>query len=229
MERLDKILSVAASISRTDAKTAIRKGRVQVNGKTELSPDKKVEGENITLDGAPVTYKRFVYIMMNKPEGVVSASRDDRDITATSLVKERGKRNLFPAGRLDKNTTGFLLLTDDGDFAHRILSPSKHVEKEYEVTLDGPVSERLIAEFKNGVDIGDVITRPADLIITGENTARVILREGKYHQIKRMFQKFSLKVTALHRIRMGSLYLCPELSLGEYKELSEEEVSKIAQ
>lgn len=230
MERLDKILSIAANLSRSEAKAAIRRCRVELNGKTVTDPDLKVgECDEIRLDGETKAYRKFVYIMMNKPEGVVSATEDGRDKTAVDLVTDKGKRRLFPAGRLDKNTTGFLLLTDDGDFAHRILSPSKHVEKEYEVTTDKPIPKGLEKEFREGVDIGDYICKPAVLNIRGEREAVVILREGKYHQIKRMFSVFGIKVESLKRTRMGNLRIDESLRPGEYKWLSKDEVVKIAQ
>ena len=230
MERLDKIVSVAADISRSDAKVFIKKGYVTVNGSVETDPQKKFETTvELTLKGTPLSFNRFVYIMMNKPEGVVSATEDPRDVTAIDLVKDKGKRNLFPAGRLDKNTTGFLLLTDDGDFAHRILSPSKHVEKEYEAETDKTIPKEAVEGFLRGVRIGDYECKPATLRITGDNKATVIIREGKYHQIKRMFEKYGVRVVRLKRVRMGNLRLDENLAPGEYKKLSSEEIVKIAQ
>ncbi len=230
MERLDKIVSVAADISRSDAKVFIKKGLVAVNGKTETDPQKRFEtnGE-ITLKGEKILFQRFIYIMMNKPMGVVSATEDSKDVTAVDLVTDKGKRNLFPAGRLDKNTTGFLLLTDDGDFAHRILSPSKHIEKEYEVETDKAIPKETVEGFSKGVDIGDYICKPAYINITSEKTATVIIKEGKYHQIKRMFEKYGVKVIKLKRVRMGGLRLDEGLAPGEYRRLSDEEIVEIAQ
>lgn len=224
------MVSKAGLISRNDAKTYIRSGRVSVDGViVRSSAEKFPENSIILLDSEKIIYEKNVYYMMNKPKGIVSASEDKKEKTVVDLIAEKGNRNLFPAGRLDRDTTGFLLITDDGDFAHKILSPSKHIEKEYIVETDLPIEGKLVEFFEAGIDLGDFTSLPATLKILEEKKASVILKEGKYHQIKRMFSKYGLTVTSLKRIRMGGLFLDENLKTGEYKKLGFEGVSKIAQ
>ena len=171
---------------------------------------------------------QLLYLLLNKPKGYISATETKSDKTVLDLVPAEYKyRNLFPAGRLDKDTTGLMLITDDGEFAHNILSPRKHVQKEYEVTLDVPVTSTMAEEFRNGVNLNDGECKTAFLEITGEYTAKVTLTEGRYHQIKRMFGCFGAKVVELNRIRIGNLYLPKDLNLGEIKEATENELEKI--
>ena len=227
---MDKLVSKAGLLSRNDAKAYIRGGKVSVDGVLKTNPAEKFsENSIIFLDGEKIVYEKNVYYMMNKPSGIVSASEDKKEKTVVDLIKERGNRNLFPAGRLDRDTTGFLLITDDGEFAHKILSPSRHVEKEYIVETDLAIPSELIDFFKEGVDLGDFTALPAVLKILNEKRAAVVLKEGKYHQIKRMFLKYGLKVVSLERIRMGNLNLDENLKAGEYKKLTAEDIGKIAQ
>lgn len=227
---MDKLVSKAGLLSRNDAKAYIRGGKVSVDGVLKTNPAEKFsENSIIFLDGEKIVYEKNVYYMMNKPSGIVSASEDKKEKTVVDLIKERGNRNLFPAGRLDRDTTGFLLITDDGEFAHKILSPSRHVEKEYIVETDLAIPSELIDFFKEGVDLGDFTALPAVLKILSEKRAAVVLKEGKYHQIKRMFLKYGLKVVSLERIRMGNLNLDENLKAGEYKKLTAEDIGKIAQ
>ncbi len=227
---MDKLVSKAGLLSRNDAKAYIRGGKVSVDGVLKTNPAEKFsENSIIFLDGEKIVYEKNVYYMMNKPSGIVSASEDKKEKTVVDLIKERGNRNLFPAGRLDRDTTGFLLITDDGEFAHKILSPSRHVEKEYIVETDLAIPSELIDFFKEGVDLGDFTALPAVLKILSEKRAAVVLNEGKYHQIKRMFLKYGLKVVSLERIRMGNLNLDENLKAGEYKKLTAEDIGKIAQ
>lgn len=224
------MVSKAAAVSRSDARDLIRGRQVSFEGEVITDPSKKVPKEGIiSLMGEKITYEQYVYYMMNKPKGILSASEDKKEKTVVDLIREKGNRNLFPAGRLDRDTVGFVLITDDGEFAHRILSPSKHVEKEYLVHTDNAIPHFLCDEFSKGVDLGDFTTLPASLSIEEEKTAKIIIREGKYHQIKRMFKKYGLTVVQLKRIRMGDLFLDESLSEGEYKKLTNDEVSKIAQ
>ena len=172
--------------------------------------------------------KKNIYLILNKPKGYVSATTDNKDKTVLDLVPDEYKhRNLFPAGRLDKDTTGLMLITDDGLFAHNILSPKKHIDKKYEVTIDAYITNEMIEGFKKGVILNDGICHPSNLEIIEPNKGIVTLTEGRYHQIKRMFGCFSAKVIELNRISMGNLYLPNDLKLGEVRELTIEELNKI--
>lgn len=230
MERIDKFIVSQTNYSRKEAKELIRQKRVKVNGKNINKPEEKVdpESDKITLDGQEIKMKSHVYLILNKPKGYISATEDRSQQTVLDLVPEEySHRSLFPAGRLDKDTTGLMIITDDGKFAHDILSPRKHVKKAYNVTLDMPVTEEMAEGFKNGVDLNDGKCKTAELKKTGENTCIVILTEGRYHQIKRMFGCFGAKVVELHRISMGNLELPDDLKLGECRELTNEELEKI--
>lgn len=229
MERLDKIISARTALSRKDAKTAISRGKVSVNGETIRSSDHKVcENDEIVLDGKKISEKAHIYIVLNKPKGYVSATEDPSQKTVLELVPpELSRKGIFPAGRLDKDTTGLMIITDDGEFAHDILSPRKHVAKSYAVTIDLPVTEEMKAGFEGGIELSDGICKPAELNITGEYTAEVTLSEGRYHQIKRMFGCFGAKVTELHRLSMGGFKLPADLSEGVCRELTDEEIALI--
>ena len=215
--RLDKYLAETAQCTRSEAKTMLAKGRVQVNGAVCKKGDTQLkETDTVAVDGAPLRYQKFVYLMLNKPEGVVSASTDKRDTTVVDLVGDAyPRRELFPAGRLDKTSTGFVLLTDDGGFAHDILSPRHHVSKTYTVTIDTPLTQEMRTGFAAGVTLPDGCT------------VRVVLRQGVYHQIKRMFGVYGAGVNALHREAIGGLALDAQLAPGQWRELSDEEVAKI--
>ncbi len=226
MERLDKWLCAQTALSRRDAALSIRRGRVTVNGQAVRDPAVKVvpDTDAVTLDGKPVCYAKHLYIMMNKPVGVICATHDATDKTVIDLLDDDCRaRELFPAGRLDKDTTGMVLITDDGDFAHRMLAPKKHVPKQYLVTLDAPADETVVKALASGMTLanGDkclpALCEPLD-----GNRAKVTLHEGKYHQVKRMFAAAGRHVEALHRLSMGGLPLDPTLGLGEWKLLDEE-------
>ena len=229
--RLDKYISDAMGISRQDAKKLLSKGAVAIDGKAVKKGDAKVcDSNKVSVNGKVLEYKQFVYIMLNKPKGVVSATDDKNDVTVVDLVKkDYPKRNLFPAGRLDKTSTGFVLLTDDGDFAHDILAPKKHVSKEYIVTLDAPVNDEIAQSFNNGVTLADgTLLKSAVLETTDEPlVVKVILKQGVYHQIKRMFGVFDIGVNELHRTHIGSVELDKDLQPGDYRELTAEEMEKI--
>ena len=231
MTRLDKILSTQLNISRTDAKQMIKKGRVSVNGIPAKSGDVKVaDADIVAVDGNKISYSRFVYIMMNKPKGVISASDGKGEKTVVDLVpSDMRRRGLFPAGRLDKDTTGFVLLTDDGEFAHSILSPSRHIDKTYVVTLDKPVTPEAVADFRSGMELNGEKLMQADAEIISEDATicRVVLRQGLYHQIKRMFKKHGLTVLELKRVKMGNLPLDDSLLPGECRYLSQKELDLI--
>ena len=231
MTRLDKILSTQLNISRTDAKQMIKKGRVSVNGIPAKSGDVKVaDADIVAVDGNEISYSRFVYIMMNKPKGVISASDGKGEKTVVDLVpSDMQRRGLFPAGRLDKDTTGFVLLTDDGEFAHSILAPSRHIDKTYVVTLDKPVTPEAVADFRSGMELNGERLLQADAEIVSEDATvcRVVLRQGLYHQIKRMFKKHGLTVLELKRVKMGNLPLDDSLLPGECRYLSQKELDLI--
>ena len=180
----------------------------------------------IVINGEELEFKEHLYLMLNKPKGYVSATEDRRDKTVLDLVPEKLYRDsLFPAGRLDKDTTGLMIITDDGELAHNILSPKKHIKKIYEVALDIPVTEKMVEKFANGIKLNDGECKSAILEITGEKTCKVTITEGRYHQIKRMFGCCKAKVVELNRICMGNLFLPENLKLGECRELLAEELA----
>ncbi|MBQ1215170.1 MAG: pseudouridine synthase, partial [Firmicutes bacterium] len=184
--------------------------------------------DRISVDGQEISVQKFVYLMLNKPKGYISATEDRSQQTVLDLVPEEYlHRNLFPAGRLDKDTTGLMLITDDGDFAHNILAPKKHVSKTYNVTIDIPMTEEMVTGFRDGVKLNDGECKAAGLTITGEHTGIVVLTEGRYHQIKRMFGCYGAKVTELERIAMGNLQLPADLEPGQTREFTEEELKLI--
>ena len=239
--RLDKFLSETANLTRKDAKVVLNKGRVSVNGELCKSGDKKVtEADEILLDGKRLSnIEEFLYFMLHKPAGVVSATEDNKDKTVLDLVKEQekecnfiiGKRELFPVGRLDKDTEGLLLLTDDGELAHRLLSPKRHVDKVYYAKLSGIVPEDAIERFEKGIEVGkEYKAMPAKLEIIkispeeASSEVHITLREGKFHQVKRMCHEIGCEVTYLKRLSMGSLVLDKELPLGKCRKLTKEEI-----
>lgn len=230
--RLDKFVADAAQLTRSAARSLIAKGRVTVNGQVCKKADCALrEGDSVCADGKPLACEEYVYIMLNKPAGVVSASTDGRDKTVVDLVGGAfPRRQLFPAGRLDKTSTGFVLLTDDGGFAHEILAPKHHVSKTYTVVIDTPLTEEMRRGFAEGVTLADgTALSPAEVeALTPDGlTVKVRLRQGVYHQIKRMFGVYGAGVNALHRDAIGGLALDPALAPGQWRELSAEEVTAI--
>lgn len=227
-ERLDKLLAAQSTWSRREVREYIKKGRVTVDGLTAREPEQKVDPERagVAVDGKPVLLRPHLYLMMNKPAGVVSASRDGGCPTVVDLVPPSlRRRGLFPAGRLDKDTTGMVVITDDGALAHRILSPKSHVPKVYRVRLDRPLTAEMAEGFSRGIPLGEEgVTLPAKLEALDTDLALVTLREGMYHQIKRMFACYGAKVLELHRISMGALALDDSLGPGECRELTGEEL-----
>ena len=201
MERIDKILSRELNITRSQSKTLLRSGRVALDGKVTTSGDLKCpDGCAISVDGELISNNKYVYIMMNKPKGVISAAKSADDVTVVDILPQEMKRkNLFPAGRLDKDTTGFMLITDDGEFAHDILSPKKHIDKTYIATLDKPFDSSVTADFENGMTLnGEKLLKAHIEPVNGDyHIARVVLKQGLYHQVKRMFKKNSITVVEL--------------------------------
>ena len=232
MERIDKIIASQGQYSRSDVKKLISKKQVAVNGEVVKSANVKADPltDRITVKGVALDFKRNVYLMLNKPKGYVSATEDRDHQTVLELVpSEFAGRDIFPAGRLDRDTTGLMIITDDGALAHNILAPKKHVQKIYHVELDIPVTEEMARGFAEGVELNDGVCKEAGLEIVGEYAARVTLKEGRYHQIKRMFGCYGAKVVELHRLAMGNLHLPDDLAVGECRELTEEELKLLQQ
>jgi len=230
MKRIDKIISEQTHYTRKEIKKLISQGRVYVNEEQVKKPENKYDENKIIIkiNGQEVEIKKHIYLLLNKSKGYISATEDRTQKTVLDLIPEKYKnRELFPAGRLDKDTTGLMLITDDGEFAHNILSPRKHIKKIYEVTLDIPLTNTMVKGFKEGIKLNDGECKSAELEITGEYTGKVTIIEGRYHQIKRMFGCYGAKVIELNRIGMGNLYLPKELKLGEVKEATEEELQKM--
>ena len=223
MDRLDKTVAKQMNLSRSGARQLIRSGAVEVNGKKIFAADEQIDinSDELKISGKIVTVRRYLYIMLNKPSGVLSAAKDPDCPTVVDLLPpELSRRGLFPAGRLDKDTTGLLIITDDGDFAHRLISPSHHVYKTYEATLESDISEEQLDTLRQGAVLGDgTECLPARLrkISDEPPTVRVQIREGKYHQVKRMFASVENSVVALRRTAIGALKLGS--TLGEVEAL----------
>lgn len=229
--RLDKLLTDTGLCSRSQAREIIRRGRAAVNGTPCADPAAKFDpaSASITVDGEPIDGAGHIYIMLHKPGGVLTATRDPRKPTVVDTMPEDWKRRgLFPVGRLDKDTTGLLLLTDDGTFAHKVISPKSHVSKLYEAVVDGVPQQEDFAAFRDGLVLRDgTCCLPAELIDLGGGRVQVEVFEGKYHQVKRMLASRRMPVLALKRLRIGGLWLDETLAEGEYRRLSIEEIEKI--
>lgn len=232
--RIDKFLSTQAIATRSQAKEMLRAGRVFVNGTPVKAAEFKVDpqGDEIRVDGRVYGYQEHLYLMLNKPQGVVSATDDKVHRTVLDLVPpELRRRGLFPAGRLDRDTVGFVLITDDGEFAHNILSPRHHVPKTYEAGLDGPIGENELSVLAQGVVLGDgTKCRPAELTVlrAGEQPlVQIVIVEGRYHQIKRMFAAVGRRVLTLKRTKIGGLALDPALKEGDCIAISPSNLEKI--
>lgn len=233
MIRLDKYLAEMGAGTRSEVKKYIRQGSVTVDGVTVKKPEEKVNEltQKVCVNGKKIGYEKFEYYMLNKPKGVVSATTDPKDQTVVELIESRKRKDLFPVGRLDKDTEGLLLITNDGELAHRLLAPKKHVDKVYYAKIDGKVTEETVAKFREGLDIGSgEFAKPSSLTIVNSDLISEIeltIQEGKFHQVKRMFHAVGMEVLELKRLSMGSLVLDPELKPGEYRRLKEEEVEKL--
>lgn len=231
MERLDKILANTGRWSRKEVRELVRAGRVTVNGVPVHSPEEKWDpAAEFAVDGVSVSGERMVYLMLHKPAGLVSATEDPKQPTVLELLPDHLKRvGLFPAGRLDKDTEGLLLLTNDGVLAHRLLAPRRHVDKTYFVQVEGQLDETDVEAFSTGMTLGDgLVCMPAGLEVLGQpDTAIVTLQEGKYHQIKRMLASRGKPVRYLKRLTMGPLKLDPALKRGEWRPLTEEEMAAL--
>ena len=232
--RLDKYMTAAGAATRKECAQYVRAGRITVNGLPAQKADMQVDAQNdIRLDGAPVIYREFTYLMMNKPQGVVSATDDPGETTVLDLLPDNLRRlNLFPCGRLDKNTTGFVLLTTDGVLSHRVLAPKRHVEKVYRFSVKFPLSPDDISALEAGVTLAadsyaeEWKTAPCKIrLYEGNKSGEIILVEGKYHEIKRMLGVVGIGVNELERVRIGKLYKDEKLSMGQYRELTPEELA----
>ncbi len=228
--RIDKFISVNTAYSRNEIRIAAKKGRISLNGITERAYDKHINPETdvIKIYDTVVSQVGNVYLILNKPQGIISASSDKSKKTVLDLLPEKYRHlDLFPVGRLDKDTTGLLLITNDGDFAHKVISPKNDVPKCYLAELDGVLQDSLIGEFEKGVTLADgTCCRPATLKIVESNVAKLTITEGKYHQVKRMFGVFDLGVNKLHRLSIGELTLPEELEAGDCAEISAGEIMK---
>lgn len=225
--RLDKFLCDMNIGSRSEVKIEIKKGKITVNGEVVKKPETQIREmtDVICYQGKEISYAKFQYFMLNKPAGVVSATTDNQCMTVLDLMKEDGKQDLFPVGRLDKDTEGLLILTNDGELAHKLLSPKKHVSKIYYCKLRLPISKAMVEQLETGVDIGEKKeTLPAKVERISDTEIHLTICEGKFHQVKRMLLAVGNEVTYLKRIQMGDLQLDSNLALGEYRKLSEEEI-----
>ena len=233
MIRLDKYLADMGIGTRTEVKKFIRSGRIQVDGRIEKKPELKVDTatQQITFDNTPVVYQEYECYMLHKPAGVVSATTDKKEKTVLDLLTVQKRKDLFPVGRLDKDTEGLLLITNDGALAHRLLAPGKHVDKVYFARVEGTVTEADVLAFSQGLDIGDPeLTLPAELEIQSSDTVSEILltiQEGRFHQVKRMFEAVGKKVIYLKRLSMGTLCLDEDLPKGAFRALTEQEIKEL--
>lgn len=233
MMRLDKYLADMSIGSRVEVKKIIRQGKVLVDGVTVKNPEVKIDVKTqlVICNGQQIAYESFEYYMLNKPAGVVSATSDKKDKTVLDLIDTKKRKDLFPVGRLDKDTEGLLLITNDGELAHRLLSPKKHVDKQYYAKVEGIVTEEDVDVFARGLDIGNSeFTKPAKLeIIKSDEISEIKLtiQEGKFHQVKRMFEAVGKQVIYLKRLSMGTLLLDESLALGEYRPLSKKELEEL--
>ena len=237
--RIDKFLANQDIGSRSQVKQYIKKGMISVNGTVCKSPEQKIDENTdlISYNGTIISYQKHHYYMLNKPAGCVSATNDNLHTTVLDLLKGSVPvKSLFPVGRLDIDTEGLLLITDDGELSHNLLSPSKHVAKTYFARIDGLATEEHIKAFKDGLDIGDdKPTKPGTLVIkstnpdTGTSEILLTITEGRYHQVKRSFEALGMKVTYLKRLSMGSLALDESLASGEFRELTDSELQALIQ
>ena len=226
MIRIDKYLCDMSIGSRSEIKEYIRKKLITVDGVVVTDPGMKIsEDSAVTFKGEPLQYKQFRYYMLNKPQGVVSATKDNIDTTVMDLLKDVNTRDMFPVGRLDKDTEGLLIITNDGELSHRLLSPRSHVDKCYLVQLMHSITADDIKSLSKGVDIGDdTLTLPAKVEAIAADRIYLTITEGRYHQVKRMLEAVGNKVVFLKRVSFGPLELDPSLSPGEYRELDESEI-----
>ena len=233
MIRLDKFLADMGVGTRSEVKKYIRHGKVKVDGVVEISPEAKIDEkkQQVSCFDKTVGYETFEYYMLHKPAGVISATTDAKDKTVIDLIESKKRKDLFPVGRLDKDTEGLLLITNDGELAHRLLSPKKHIDKVYFAKVKGVVTEEDQRIFAEGVSIGQgEMAKPSklEILVSDEiSEIRLTIQEGKFHQVKRMFLSVGKEVIYLKRLSMGTLQLDENLALGEYRPLTEEELKQL--
>lgn len=236
MKRLDKFLVEMSVASRSTIKDMAKKGRITVNGQIVKASDTKIDesADVVAVDGQVIVFSSTEYFMLNKPAGVITATLDKKARTVLDLLDERTRNDLFPVGRLDKDTEGLLLITNDGDLAHRLLAPKKHVDKVYYADIRGVVTDEHIRQFASGLTLSDgTAVMPGELVIldvdstAGTSSIRLTIHEGKFHQVKRMFEAVGTEVTYLKRLSMGPLSLDEKLSPGEYRRLTDEEINML--
>lgn len=230
MIRLDKFLAQMNIGTRSEVKNAIRKGKVLVNGEVCKNADIKIDetSDVVSYENCEIIYEKFVYYMLNKPAGVVSATKDNLDKTVLDLMCDVKKKDVFPVGRLDKDTEGLLLLTNDGDLAHKLLSPKNHIPKTYFVRTRDVVTQEQLNLLEKGIDIGeDTLTMPALTEYINDNEIFLTIYEGKFHQVKRMFKALGNEVIYLKREKMGNLTLDENLENGEYRKLTTDEIEML--
>lgn len=236
MKRLDKFLVEMSVASRSSIKDMAKKGRITVNGDIVKASDTKIDEhlDVVAVDGQVIAFSSMEYFMLNKPAGVITATLDKKAKTVLDLIDERTRNDLFPVGRLDKDTEGLLLITNDGDLAHRLLAPKKHVDKVYYADVKGVVSDEHVRQFAAGLTLLDgTHVMPGELVILSSDSTtmvssiRLTIHEGKFHQVKRMFEAVGMQVTYLKRLSMGPLELDKSLALGEYRRLTNEEINML--
>ena len=228
--RLDKYLVKCNIGSRSEVKTYIKKGFVKIGDETAKKPETDIDeiNDQVFFKGEKLRFKEFVYIILNKPADVVTATTDNHDKTVMDLINPLPAKDLSPVGRLDKDTTGLLLITNNGELAHNLLSPQKHVDKTYLIKPDHALSEEDLKSFENGVDIGDdKPTLPATVSLNDDGTLLLTIHEGRFHQVKRMLEAVGNKVIELKRVSFGGLSLPDDLKEGDWRELTEDEIQKI--
>ncbi|BGE82134.1 16S rRNA uridine-516 pseudouridylate synthase [Staphylococcus petrasii] len=229
--RLDKFLANMGVGTRTEVKQLLKKGNIEVNQKVEKSPKTQInpEQDEISVNGEQIEYIDHIYIMLNKPKGYISATHDDSAQTVIDLIPEYQHLDIFPVGRLDKDTEGLLLITNDGQFNHNLMSPTKHVSKTYEVVSKFPIKESDILAFEKGIELSDGPVKPAQLVKVNETISHVTIYEGKYHQVKRMFHAIENEVLELKRLKIANLAIDGNLQSGEYRLLTDEEIQLLQQ
>jgi len=236
MKRLDKFLVEMSVASRSTIKDMAKKGRITVNGQIVKASDTKIDesADVVAVDGQVIVFSSTEYFMLNKPAGVITATLDKKAKTVLDLLDERTRNDLFPVGRLDKDTEGLLLITNDGDLAHRLLAPKKHVDKVYYADIRGVVTDEHVRQFASGFTLSDgTAVMPGELVVLDvDSTAktsriRLTIHEGKFHQVKRMFEAVGTEVTYLKRLSMGPLSLDENLLPGEYRRLTDEEINML--
>lgn len=236
MKRLDKFLVEMSVASRSTIKDMAKKGRITVNGQIVKASDTKIDesADVVAVDGQVIAFSSTEYFMLNKPAGVITATLDKKAKTVLDLLDERTRNDLFPVGRLDKDTEGLLLITNDGDLAHRLLAPKKHVDKVYYAHIRGVVTDEHVRQFASGLTLSDgTAVMPGELVVLDvDSTAktsriRLTIHEGKFHQVKRMFEAVGTEVTYLKRLSMGPLSLDENLLPGEYRRLTDEEINML--